>query len=367
MMRSRSILLILFCGACVDRINFDIRTGSLYAIAIDGYITDQPGPYRIELNKAFDIESRYSTKTPVSAKQVTISDDHGTTEILSQPSQGIYQTSPAGIRGTVGNVYKLRIELLDGRVYESIPDTLLPSGRIDSIYYSFKMETTPQGSTNYGFDVFFNSTASVKNDYHFLWKFIGTYQVETNPELYSEPFGEGRIALPRSCSSYIAIHGQLIYVKACECCTCWVDLFNDTPIVSDNQLVEAGHFKAVRAAYIPITQWTFMHQVHAEVRQMSLSRQAFTFWKAVKAQKEAITSLFQPVTGKVISNFDQVAGPAAPIEGLFYATAINSKSVFITRNAVPNQGIIPAQDLPFTDSCLKFPYATNEKPAFWRD
>jgi hypothetical protein len=109
-----------------------------------------------------------------------------------------------------------------------------------------------------------------------------------------------------------------------------------------------------------------MYKVHAQVNQMSLSRQSFEFWKGLKAQKNATSSLFQPVTGKIVSNFVQIGGPTAPIEGLFYATAISSNSVFITREDVPLKGIIPDPELPFKDDCKNlFPNATTTKPAYW--
>jgi hypothetical protein len=102
------------------------------------------------------------------------------------------------------------------------------------------------------------------------------------------------------------------------------------------------------------------------VKQYTLSNRAFNFWKAVVAQKTATTSLFQPVTGKVVGNIIQISGEPGAIEGLFYASSVSSKSVFITRQDVPDEGMIPAQDLPYEESCTKlFPYSTTEKPLYW--
>ena len=362
-----SILLILWCSACVDRININVGSSSVFPVVVNGFISDQPGPYQIQITKAFDIESKLSIKTPIQAKSVVLSDNIGTTEVLSAVSAGVYQTSPTGIRGTLGRVYKLKVELLDGRIYESTPDTLLVSGTVDSVYYNFKEEKTVDGASKYGFDVFFNSTASPKSNYY-LWKFIGTYKYDTNPELYSEPCGEGRCPRPRPCSSYILDNGQLRYIKNCSCCSCWSNLLNPDPIVSDNQFVQGGQFRGIRAMYVPLTQWTFMYKVHAQVNQMSLSRKAFTFWKGVKDQKSANASLFQPVTGKIPGNFAQISGTQAPIEGLFFATSISSRSVFINRSAVPNPSIIPNVSLPFADNCLSlFPNSTLVKPSYWTD
>jgi hypothetical protein len=370
-MRSRflfSIVLVVVCAACVDRITFDIGSSPSFAVVIDGSISDQQGPYKVLVTKAFDLESKLSIKTPISVKRMVVSDNAGNSEVLSQVAQGEYQTSTNGIKGTVGRAYKIQIELLDGRTYESIPDTLYPSGKVDSVYHSFKEEKTTEGSTKYGFDVFFNSSAGELNNYYFLWKFVGTFRVDTYPEQHVEPFGEGTIPKPRPCSGYIFTGGVLEQVGPCECCTCWTSIFNNEIIVSDNQLVDRGRFTGIKASYVPINQWTFKHKVYAEIRQMSLSRQAFAFWKAIQSQKGATTSLFQPITGKVPSNFIQTGGQSGPIEGLFFATSIHSKGVFINRKDVPNEQIIPPIDLLFQDNCTGlFPNSTTSRPPFWTD
>jgi hypothetical protein len=306
-------------------------------------------------------------KAWISAKKVSILDDLGYSEDLVEISQGIYQTHPNGIRGEAGRAYKLRIQLLDGRIYESIPDTLKAYGSMESVYHEFVEEKNVDGVTDYGFNVYFDADAGSQNAYYFLWKFKGTFQVDTNPELYAETCGESTCPKPRPCSSYVVgADGRLEYVKPCECCTCWVDFFNDMPVVSDNQFISGGKFTKIYASYVPVTQWTFMYKVHAEVSQFTLSRQAFDFWKALVAQRKATTSLFQPVTGKVKGNFIQISGEQGPMEGLFYASSVSSKSVFITRMDVPSESMIPPQDLPYGESCVRlFPYSTTEKPIYW--
>lgn len=382
-MRSKSIFSVLFIfstAACLDRINFDIGNTALTTVVIDGYISDEPGPYKIKINSAFDLESKVSLKTPITAERVVISDDEGTSEVLLEVEKGVYQTDTSGIRGEVGNVYTLRVEFSDGRIYESKPDTLFPSGKLDSLYFVFKEGKTVEGASSYGFDVFFIPRAGSESNYHFLWKFTGTFQADTNPELGEKaPCGEITCAGCNLCNYKPLCSGLrnissfpdrpravFIRVGPCECCTCWFNFFNPEPVLSDDQLVRDGRFNTLKAMFVPLDAWTFQHKVHAKVSQMSLSRQAFDFWKAIKDQKSAINSLFQPVTGKIPGNIVQISGPPAPIMGLFFAAGIASKATFIERSDVPNQNIIPSPGVPWEDSCLKlFPYGTTVKPDFW--
>ncbi len=139
-----SLFLIFLTAACVDRVFLDIPVPDNYAVVVDGMITDQPGPYKVELTKAFDIESKNSFKAYISARRVTISDNAGNSEDLTQISQGVYQTDPNGIQGVVGRVYKLRVEMLDGRVYESKPDSMAPPGPITSCGSSLVLTRSKQ-------------------------------------------------------------------------------------------------------------------------------------------------------------------------------------------------------------------------------
>ena len=359
--------LLILAASCVDRINFDPPLPAAFAVVIDGFISDQPGPYEVRISKAFDIQSKTSIKQMVNVNSISISDNVGNTEQMYRVDDGVYRTYPGGIQGVVGRAYSFKIALLDGRVYESIPDTLFPGGTVDKVFHEFVSLPMTEGNTNYGFDIFFNSSAGDLDHYQFLWKFTGTYQIDTNPEQFKVSCGESKCPKPLPCSSYrLDIGGQLEYYKPCDCCNCWINLFNDIPMVSDDQLVLNGKFSRVKAGYVPLTQWTFMYKVHVEVQQFSLSPQAFDFWRAIKAQKMATTSLFQPLTGKIVGNFRQLSGTPGPVEGLFYASSVKKSSIFIQRSDVPNAGLIPERDLPYEDSCLTFGNASNVQPDFWQ-
>ena len=380
-----SVLLILITSACVDRINFDVPNGFAYGIVVDGFISDQPGPYTVKINTGHDLTDKIE-RTFISAKSVTISDNLGNSELLTNLDRGVYQTSPNGIRGTAGRAYILRVELFDGRIYESIPDTLRNSGVVDSVYYTFKKtgeSSLGTGSSSYGFDIFFDASSSVRDDFYYLWKFTGTFQVDTNPELYDDFPCSGNIDCP-GCSvcniipkctglRNIGTPLQPVFkrIGPCECCTCWYNIFNEEPIISDNQLLEFGRYKGIKAGHIPVHQWIFQHKVYAEVNQMSLSRQTFAFWKSIKDQKDANNSLFQPITGKIPSNFVQLSGTTATIEGLFYAASLSNKRILITRKDVPDKTFIfPTQDPPdpIALSCLDlYPNSFTQKPSFWED
>ncbi len=370
--------MILICSTCLDRISFDIDKPTITGIVVEGYISDQPGPYEVRVTNAFDIESIESQKVYVSAKRLSIYSNQGDTEDLDQVDVGIYQTKPDGIRGVAGGVYTLRIELFDGRIYESLPDTIIAAGKMDSVYLEYKSEYNSIGVKEYSCDIFFNASYDPSINDRFIWKFTGTFQAETHPEMhppdncfYLERI-QGCNFLP-PCSGLLNI-ARPAYppaykrIEDCSCCTCWYNLLNPFPILSDDRLSTGGRISDVKAHNIPLNSWTLMHKIRLEVSQRSLTHQSFRFWKAIKHQQEAIGSLFQPVSGIIPSNFVQVQGKTATIDGLFFATSVSSIVKYIDRYDLPvDIRFKVSLDTPiYADDCRKlFPGSSNRKPAFW--
>ncbi|SRR5258706_415816 len=320
--RLYSYLMVMLMTACIDRLSFEITKEVNFGISIDGFISDRPGPYEIRINSIFDIESKESMKTPVSARSLIISDDQGNSETLKEIDPGIYQTNSSGIKGVPGGVYKMRVELFDGRIYESLPDTILVSaGSVDSLHLTFNETYSVVGQTEHSFDLFFDASYDEKVNNHFLWRFQGTFQAETHPELYhgGACFWLDEIQrcnLSPPCSGYRnkGTNRDPWFVKVydCTCCTCWYSLFNLSPILSDDHWANAGRVIDVKAQTVPLNQWTLEHKIRLDVSQMSLTGRTFLFWKAIRDQQKATGNLFQPVSGKIPSNFIQVSGNSIP-------------------------------------------------------
>lgn len=380
-----SIISILLLSSCIDRINFDINLPYDLPIAIDGRITNLPGPYQVSISRSFDTQSSEYLRTSVSAKHINLLDDLGNQEELTEVKVGLYETSPTGMRGRIGGVYKIRIELYDGRIYESLPDTILTPGTVDTLYHDFNLKLDQAGIEKYGFDLKVNSTGNAGSETRYMWNMIATFKAITHPELYDPlkpngcyPIPEyyGRCNLIPLCTGLrnIGVNAAPKWVRVgpCECCTCWYKLYNNAPILSENILTAKADYKALFIDRIPLDQWIFMFKIHSEVTQSTLTLNSFHFFKSIRDQKNAVGSLFQPITGKVPNNFIQIAGTQAPVNGIFYAAGVDAKSIFITRKDVPNQSMIPEVDFNIRGngwfSCTElFPNASTTKPGFWVD
>jgi hypothetical protein len=158
----------------------------------------------------------------------------------------------------------------------------------------------------------------------------------------------------------------------CSCCRCWVTPREDIPKVNDAQISKNGMYNKVEVGYVPVNYYTFYEKYRVEVQQMSLSRNAFDYWKAVSAQKLSSGSLFQPITGKIPTNLSDT-GHTMEVEGIFFATAITKKQIYLDKNTHRVDIHVPVDCLgregPMGESCLlgfQGSYSTNQQPADWR-
>ena len=396
----KSLLLFIgiwFVGSCIDRVNIPIPEFKYDdVIVVSGLITDQPGPYTVELSNPIKVDTPvpvYSfSNRYVAAKEVTIFDNVGNSEVLQMTGDGIYQTKPGGIRGTVGREYTLRIETFDGRIVESLPDKMPPVGDIDTVYYeftSFQPETSP---TEYGYRIYLDSHDTPGENNYLRWQFTGTYIIDTEPQFHRAellPWYRGGTCdsqTPYPCSGwgfnkgvlsmgygYDSAEKKMDYIigRECTCCRCWVTQHEDQPTVSDKQVISNGKFTKVYAGYVPVNYYTFHEKYRVQIQQMSLSRAAFDYWRAFRNQKEAAGSIFQPVSGKIPSNLTDT-NKGSSVQGIFYASAIKKKQIYLDPR-INKVYFMPPVDCsgregPVYESCrLAFPFSTTTKPSDWVD
>lgn len=393
-MRPTQIILfasIILFDSCIDVLDYSSPNDSLQLV-VDGFISDAPGPYTVRLSRT----RRTADFLPfisVSAKSVKIFDTDGNSEQLTEKDAGVYQTSPTGIRGQLGKEYFVRIELNDGKIYQSNPEKITPAGRVDTAYYEFEKIVSDKNITRYQFRIFMDSHGNTDGDNYFLWKLIGTYKVITSPELYivlTRPVPQKR---PRPCSGFVLIPAtnKLGYVHACECCQCWVNQVDSKANVNDNYIISNAEFKKVDMGVIPVEFWYFWEKTMVTVQQLSLSKSAYAYWKTVKDQEEGAQSLFQPSIGKARSNIHLTTGEEE-VQGYFFAASIAKKVFFLSYLdipvgpvAIPEPPALPPRFIPKPDdpqslideyytepfvvreSCLlAFRHSTTEKPADWK-
>lgn len=121
-------LSVLFVS-CQKVIHLDLSTSSS-RIVIQGNVYDSAGPYKVTISKTVDFDQP-NIYPAVTNATVTIKDNAGQSEVLSQGADGTYLTSK--LQGKVGRTYTLTVTV-DGKVYTA-SSTMPNPVNIDSIYY----------------------------------------------------------------------------------------------------------------------------------------------------------------------------------------------------------------------------------------
>ncbi len=164
---------------------------------------------------------------------------------------------------------------------------------------------------------------------------------------------------------------KAVYVigLTCTCCDCWVTEHEQKPVVSSNQFVEGTQFPRVLLAFVPANYYTMYDKYKIVAEQMSISKAAFDYYRAIQAQKDGTSSLFQPVTGKIPTNLTEETKTLG-VSGVFFASSIRRKKMTLTRAIhfvdIPDPVNCDGRIGPAEQSCLlAFPGATTERPADW--
>jgi hypothetical protein len=149
--------------SCQDEIEIDLNTSNP-KVVIEGAITNLDEKHTIKITRTVNF-SESNTYPTVSGAKVTISDNVGNSEQLTETSSGIYQTKT--MKGVSGRTYTLTV-VAEGNTF--IAKSTMPTQvKLDSVKISLST-FTPPGATSDNYIVFpqFRDPAGVANSYRFI-------------------------------------------------------------------------------------------------------------------------------------------------------------------------------------------------------
>ena len=150
-----TVLLLTVVACYQDVIELDFSEFESQIVVV-GSITDQPGPYTVNISKTKSHNNRQRFPVVVGA-EVIISDDAGNSETLSEEKAGCYRT--ASLQGVPGRTYTLFVEV-DGESYTAV--SKMPEPMVfDSVGYDL-----------YGNDAFLRVAFTNRKDVEDYMRFI---------------------------------------------------------------------------------------------------------------------------------------------------------------------------------------------------
>ncbi len=353
------LILISFAllAACQEVYNPDDIDADLKIPVIEGYLHDGPGPYRVELFWAAAFYDR--SYTPISGALVTISDNEGNSEILTESGNGRYYTDKNGIRGTAGRLYTLHIELPDGSIYESAQVLMQAPEEIDTIYAEIgKKEYT---SRNLYGDLIIKRKgglyvyADIKTEpgENRFFRFYSRVITQTQYSVLYESLG--------------AISSVYVY--------CW-DIWSLNEIVNVKSTILSSNEQVIKRHNLGFLPYSFNPRPQDDTTgpiipsgwivsttAYSIQEDAYEYYSSVVKQLEAEERIFDPVPSQVTGNIRCLSDTDKLVLGLFEVASKTIRHTALDWGTGRNYYSIlnlPEYKAPAIDSCQD-----TIMPDFW--
>jgi hypothetical protein len=313
-----------FC-ACVDPIFFETEEG-LSLLVVEGSINTLSEPYRVRLSKTSKFNSGsnvYESFATINNAEVTINHvESGISTPLFLDGNGNYTTKDSTFVGQVGQSYFLEI-ILEDKVYRSQIETITPSPMITDVYYEYSKEDE---------EINIKLDADSPENSLLQWKWSGFYQLLT--------------FLPDDPDTF-------------DCCMrCYFPIIGSEIIIQDAELNSNEPISGKRVSTIQMDHPT---GVIINIRQYSLSQNAYNYQKLLLTQRESRGGLFDPLPFEINGNIYCVNDPKERVLGYFKVSDIQEIDIGINRARYfdyTNYGY-------YLGDCRDFNEADTTRPAKW--
>lgn len=337
------IVCIAFSVSCVEPIEVELSDSKSNLLVVEGGITTSARSHIIQLTRTAKYGSIFEgvIKRETGAS-VSIRDSDGNVNFLSELGNGVYATD-SNFAAVIGKSYSLQILTASGEEYNSIPEMVEPVQPISRVYTEFKEKASAdplQTISGVQVNIEYQDPKDEKN--YYLWRLIGTYRINANPELNIDP--ESGQVVPLDC-----------------CATCWTTEVGNIPnlmsdVAFDGALIE------MPLVFIEDDGVRFGGKYHLVIQQRSLSAEAYEFYSLVNEQISIDGDIFDPPPATVRGNMINLNEPDENVIGYFSASDEVTDSLFI----LPEELNYVKKSLIRGD-CRNFkPNATVAPPEFWK-
>jgi hypothetical protein len=342
-------LLITFLG-CIEPfdVSYDINTSD---IVITGIITDKE-PARVQVTKPAPSPFTANINiAKVSGALVTLLDNLGNVDSLSEVSEGVYLGK---VKGVVGRNYHIRVMLPDEQIIESIPQLLKPCPSIDNLTIEQVSESKSVGSqtiavSGLNLNLYMNRDDTVSGFYK--WKTKGTYKIYSAYDFFKEE--------P----------------------PCYVTLEDDLSVVLGESIANDADLIVQNIRFL-VPNSTFAEGQSIEVSQYSMTESAYDYWRKIDEQQKNIGSIFDPPPTQIVGNLFHQTNQEAVVMGFFEVSSVKKKRIFVDRLDFPSftvstdLGINSRCFAPpgwlgpwvapsYCEDCVLIPNSTKIKPPYW--
>jgi hypothetical protein len=302
------VLIMSMALGCKDPFSPPVTDDQVSFLTVDGRLDGTTGTATVKLYRAIKLSSAESFPV-VSDAAVVLEEQNGNTYSLPYQGEGIYQQSQLPFSQAIK--YRIKITDLSGKIYSSDFVPMLQTPAIDTLKWipssegvSFLVSSVKQNDASRFYQWTFDETWEYVSDNASILKIVNNIPIE-RPE------------------------SEQIY-------KCWKSspskeiLIKSTDLFSDNQVND------FQVAFLPAGSQKLTRDYSINLRQMSITEEAYNYWDQVKKSSQGTGGLFDPLPAQVTGNVRCETDPNETVLGYFSASFTITKRIFVTYKELPN-------------------------------
>jgi hypothetical protein len=333
-------------------------------IVVTGSITDAD-PVHVGLTRpAESVNRREFSIMPVIGATVILFDDQGNQEELVE-SKLVHGQFDGQTIGVVGRQYHIQVILEDGTKILSTPQLLKPAPSIDSVYYEAVDYYKKSSSGGLLLKLELDEKDTLNR--YYKWKIGGTYVIYTH-------FNKDN----RDPGLVCGLKPELDE-------PCYLSYVDNLHFVLGESISDQADIISKEIEFLqPNSKFRYGQSI--EVRQYSMTEEAYDYWKKVDDQRTSVGSVFDPPPAQIRGNLTFEDDTEITVFGFFEVSAVTSKRFFIEPTDFPglsdtsaiflDAGVNGVCDPPFgfvgewippdfCCDCALLTGSTREKPSYW--
>jgi len=317
-----AVALFFIVSSCVQEYTPKLTT-SEQQLVVDGKISNFPGPYTVKLSSSSDLNDL--TETPVTSATVVIVDLDGNQETLTETSPGIYKTSINGIQGVVGQSYKIKIDLSNGKHYESKFEEILSPVGVENVYAEEGVQEAQNNieSDVQGFQFYVDSKQASSSKTYFYWQIEETYEYHSDYRIvyyYDGSPNDSTLLNPLGFSS-VENRDTLFY--------CWKTQLVPELFSFSTEYLSTPTVSKFPIHFVPFRDERLQFKYSILVKQYTISEDAYIFLDKLKQQNSNQDAMFSSQPFQIRGNVSNTEDQTEPVLGYFMAMAgTNGPRVF---------------------------------------
>jgi hypothetical protein len=316
-----AFIALFFMFSCIEEYTIEVLEEYNGSIVVDGQINNKPGPYTITLSTSSTIEE--AEFKPIENASIQIVDNEGNSESLTETEAGIYKTSQTGIQGVIGRSYKVIIQTVEGKNYESEFEELLAPTDIESVSYQTETRYSPNTEIDYeeGYQFYVTTKMSDKDINYFYWDLVETFEIHSTYVIKSMYKGSGWTSHTDKFKDP-ASPDSLFY--------CWKTM-NDQVFTSSTKVFNTSQITDLPINFLPYQSEMLRYKYSVLVKQFTISENAHSYLKALLEQEDGLQGLYTKQPYQIQGNVFNKENLDEGVLGYFMVASISSE----TRVTVP--------------------------------